>query len=209
MKNLLLVLLFVIPTALFSASPSCLAGMEVSLVDSKGKVVKSGKLNNRGQLTLDGIDDAVYTIRVTNNGKSCVLDKPTTGSFRGLPTGKRMHKPVSFKLSDQKGGHDVVSDRDAASGLATGKRTSGDFSSGRATGKRQHKPITTSKGLENSSTKSTSRGIVQEGEECDDGNLNDTEIAPKSLDGDCDSDVGISVTSKGNGKVEIKVTKTK
>lgn len=122
MKNLLLLLLFVLPTALFSASPSCLAGMEVSLIDANGKVFKSGKFDNKGELTLDGLEDVSYTIRLSNNGKSCNLDKPKSGSFSGLPTGKRQHRPVEFRISDQQGGGNLVSNRDAASGLATGRR---------------------------------------------------------------------------------------
>ncbi len=180
MKNLLLLLLFVLPTALFSASPSCLAGMEVSLVDANGKVVKSGKLDNRGQLTLDGLEDAVYTIRITNNGKSCVLDKPTTGSYRGLPTGKRMHKPITFKLDDQKGGHEVVSSRDAASGLPTGKR--------------QHKPVTITKELDKSSTKSsaTDHNSSRSNKTSNVADLDDGE------DQDCVG-IGLSVTVSGGG----------
>ena len=149
MKNIFLILLFVLPTALFSASPSCLAGMEVSLVDANGKVFKSGKFDTKGELTLDGLDDVAYTIRLTNNGKSCDLNKPKSGSFRGLPTGKRMHKPFTFKLDDQQGGDNLIAERDAASGLPTGKRTSGDISSGRATGKRQHSPAADNGGVDN------------------------------------------------------------
>ncbi|MER3330007.1 MAG: hypothetical protein RIF34_10550, partial [Candidatus Kapaibacterium sp.] len=173
MRNLLLILLFVLPTALFSASPSCLAGMEVSLVDDNGKLVKSGKFDRRGQLTLDGLEDAIYTIRLTNNGKTCELDRSTTGSFRGLPTGKRQHKPVSFKLSDQQGGDNLIIKRDAASGLPTGKR--------------QHKPVTVTKELDKSSTKSTATdhnssrsnktSSVAELDEGDDNDCDDAEFS--------------------------------
>ncbi|PKL80595.1 MAG: hypothetical protein CVV25_03575 [Ignavibacteriae bacterium HGW-Ignavibacteriae-4] len=124
MKNLLLVLLFVLPLALYSASPSCVAGSEVSLIDANGKVFKTGKFDNRGQLTLDGLDDAVYTIRLTKNGKSCNLDKPTAGNFSGLPTGKRMHKPITFKISDQQGGGNLLlASTEKESGRSTGNVT--------------------------------------------------------------------------------------
>lgn len=135
MKNLLLVLLFVLPVALYSASPSCSAGSEISLIDANGKVVKTGKLDSRGELTLDGLEDVVYDIKLSNKGKSCMLNKPTEGSFSGLPTGKRQHKPVTFRMSSQKGSEKIFrpttgtwvaaklkTERDAASGLATGRR---------------------------------------------------------------------------------------
>lgn len=120
-----------LPTAIFSATPSCLAGMEVSLIDANGKVIKSGKFDDKGELTLNGLGEASYSIRITKNGNSCILDKPKSGEYSGLPTGKRMHKPFVFSLSSQKGGDQVlekktaakiVSPRDAASGLPTGKR---------------------------------------------------------------------------------------
>ena len=125
MKNLLLVLLFVLPTALFSATPSCLAGMEVSLIDGNGKVIKSGKFDDKGELTLDGLGDASYSIRVTKNGKSCVLDKPKSGEYSGLPTGKRMHKPFSFKISEQKGGSSLL----PASNVKASSRSDGNVES--------------------------------------------------------------------------------
>lgn len=136
-------MLFVLPTAIFSATPSCVAGMEVSLIDANGKVIKSGKFDDKGELTLDGLGEASYSIRLTKNGKSCTLDKPKSGSFSGLPTGKRMHKPFLFSLSSQNGsdqilkkkkGGEIISPRDAASGLPTGKR--------------MHKPVTNNGGID-------------------------------------------------------------
>lgn len=177
MKNILLVLLFVLPMALYSASPSCLAGMEVSLVDANGKVVKSGKFDSRGQLTLDGLDDVAYTIRITNNGKSCNLDKPTTGSFRGLPTGKRQHKPITFRMSAQNGSAGVF--RPSSGTWATANKSSTrDAASGLPTGKRQHEPLKITKEIDKSSTKSSAS---------DDGE-----------DNDCD-DFEISVIFSGGG----------
>lgn len=141
MKAILLVLLFVLPIALYSASPSCAAGTEVSLIDSDGNIVKSGKFNSRGELTLDDLDDAVYTIRLTKNGKSCNLDKPTTGRFSGLPTGKRQHKPITFRMSSQEGSESIF--RPSSGTWATSNKSSSrDAASGLPTGKRQHKPLT-------------------------------------------------------------------
>ena len=188
MKNLLLTLLFVLPTALFSASPSCLAGMEVSLVDANGKVFKSGKFDNKGELTLDGLEDVAYTIRLSNNGKSCDLNKPKSGSFSGLPTGKRQHRPVEFKLIDQKGGDILVSNRDAASGMATGRR--------------QHKPVKITKDMDASTplTKATDYNSSRSNRTTSAANLED-----EGEDNDCDG-VEISVTVSGNGGGAGKAT---
>lgn len=104
MKNLLLLLFFVLPTALFSASPSCVAGMEVSIVDANGKVIKKGKFNNQGQLNLDGVKDVVWDVQISNNGKSIVLGVNKTK--------KRIDKstPLLFeaKLSNYKNGDDLL-----------------------------------------------------------------------------------------------------
>ena len=85
MKKLLLLLMFVLPTALFSASPSCVAGMEVSIIDANGKVIKKGKLNSQGRLSLSGVEDAVWDVKLTNNGKSVVLGINNTKGKRGNP----------------------------------------------------------------------------------------------------------------------------
>lgn len=151
MKKLFFFALLVLPVVLYSAVPTCLDGMEVSLLDSKGKVVKSGKFDSKGELTLDGLGDAVYTIRISNNGKTCVVNKPVSGEFSGLPTGKRMHKPIVFSLNAQEGGNQIWSpksnmSKDEQSGMATGKKSSRDAASGLATGRRMHKP--TSEGMD-------------------------------------------------------------
>jgi hypothetical protein len=104
MKNLLIILLLVLPFALFSAAPRCLEGVEVSVIDANGKVIKTGKLNSQGSLTLDGITEAVWDIKLTNNGKSIVLGVNNTK--------KRIDKstPLLFqsKISDYQDGDDLL-----------------------------------------------------------------------------------------------------
>jgi hypothetical protein len=195
MKNLILLIIFVLPMALFSAAPRCLDGLVVSLVDCNGKVVKTGKLNSQGKVTLDGADpDCAWDVKLSNNGKSIDLGVNKKK--------KRIDKssPLMFKakISDYKDGNDLKLRKKPGrtsskvsggnSGLATGKR-------GAAT-ETNHNTVRTNK----------KSGRVDEDDD-DDGVL--TEMASKTVDNDCDSDVGISVTSKGNGRVEIKVTKTK
>lgn len=139
MKKLIFFALLVLPVVMYSAVPTCLNGLEVSLLDSKGKVVKSGKFDSKGELTLDGLGDAVYTIRLSDNGKTCVVNKPTSGEFSGLPTGKRMHKPFVFRMSSQEGSAGIF--RPSSGTWATSNKSSSrDAASGMATGKRQHSP---------------------------------------------------------------------
>ncbi len=180
MKNLLILLLFVLPMTLFSASPSCVAGIEVSIVDTKGKVIKKGKLNSQGKLTLTGVGDVKWDVKLTNNGKSIVLGVNNTKG--------RIDKssPLLYqaKLSDYQDGDDLIlrkrpgrshSKDGGSSGLATGKR-------GAATD------------ANHNTTRSnrTSNAL-------DDDSDND------SIDDDCD-DATISVSEKGNGKIEIHIT---
>ncbi len=104
MKNLLIILIFVLPLALFSAAPRCLEGTVVSIVDANGKTIKSGKLNSQGSLTLDGVTDAVWDVKLTNNGKSIVLGVNNTKGRIDKAT------PMLFnaKISDYKDGDDLI-----------------------------------------------------------------------------------------------------
>jgi len=178
--------------ALYSASPSCAAGTEVSLIDANGKVFKTGKFDNRGQLTLDGLDDVAYTIRLSKNGQTCNLDKPTTGRFSGLPTGKRQHKPISFRMSSQNGSAGIF--RPSSGTWATANKSSTrDAASGLPTGKRQHEPVKIAKEIDKSSTKSSAS---------DDGEDNDCD--------DFEISVTVSVGGGGAGKAvfqDMTVTK--
>lgn len=79
------------------------------------------------------IPQAILTCRVTPTDNGCVITMENNvvsprDAASGLPTGKRMHKPMSFLVSSSDNSvTEVKSPRDAASGLATGKR--------------QHKPV--------------------------------------------------------------------
>ncbi|TNE35932.1 hypothetical protein EP342_01045 [bacterium] len=104
MKKFLVLTLLALPLALFAKLPSTVNQITVSLVNENGKVIKSGKFNSSGSLTLDGVEDATYSIRLTNGHNSCVLTKPERGDYSGLATGKRQHKPLSFVMGRQEGG---------------------------------------------------------------------------------------------------------
>lgn len=201
MKNLIIILLFVLPMALFSAAPTCLEGMEVSLVDCNGKVVKTGKLNSQGKVTLDGTDpDCMWDVKLTNNGKSVILgvNKASGGIDKATPIlyktsgGTDKATPVMYKnkLSEVKGGSEfMTSSHEAAhvvqqkSGLRAETTLDETNNAGRVDGS-----INTSRAnIKNQNKSSNNRN--GDHEDCDDAN--------------------ISVTSKGNGKVEIIVSTIK
>ena len=181
MKNLLLILMFVLPTTLFSASPSCVAGMEVSIIDANGKVIKKGKLNSQGRLSLSGVDDAVWDVKLTNNGKSVVLGINNTKGKRGNPlhnsNNNNAENPLyNSNISEVKGGSDLLVAHEAAHVIQQKKgrnnKSNGNINTSRANIKNQR----------------------LDADSDDDG-----------LDNDCD-DAQITVTDKGNGRVEITVT---
>lgn len=105
MKKLFILMLFALPLLLYSAVPTCVAGMEVSLIDANGKVVKSGKINSQGRLTLSGISNAPYDIKLTNNNKSIVLDKGGKGKVR---IDKSTPLLMKASLSDYQDGDDLL-----------------------------------------------------------------------------------------------------
>lgn len=195
MKNLLILLLFVLPMTSFSASPSCVAGIEVSIVDTKGKVIKKGKLNSQGKLTLTGVGDVKWDVKLTNNGKSIVLGVNNTKG--------RIDKssPLLYqaKLSDYQDGDDLIlrkrpgrshSKDGGSSGLATGKRgaaTDANHNTTRAKSTRA---------TDYNSSRSNRNSSVSALDDDDDGD---------TVDDDCD-DATISVSEKGNGKIEIHIT---
>lgn len=203
MKNMLLLLLFVLPTALFSASPSCVAGMEVSVVNTKGKVIKKGKLNRQGKLTLSGVKDANWDIKLTNNGKSILL---------GVNKKKKIDKssPLLFraKTSDYQDGDDLLlrkrpgrtSSKDGgSSGLATGKRG--------ASADANHNTTRTksTRATDYNSSRSNKNGRSNALDDDDDGDGLSTEMSRNGLDQDCDG-ADISVKANGKGKIEVHVT---
>ncbi len=195
MKNLLLVLLFVLPLALYSASPSCVAGIEVSIVDANGKVIKKGKLNSQGKLTLSGVKDANWDVKLSNNGKSIVLGVNKTKGRIDKST------PLLYqsKLSNYQDGDDLIlrkrpgrthSKEGGSSGQATGKRG--------AQSEAGMDETNNAKKLDanHNTTRSNQAGGIRAIDDDDDGD---------GLDDDCD-DASISVADKGNGRIEVHVT---
>lgn len=181
MKNLLLALLFVLPTALFSAGPSCVAGMEVSIVDASGKVIQTGKLNNQGKLTLNKVIVRGWDVKLTNNGKSIVLgvykkteeiDKATPILYKG-------------KISDFKDGSALLASHEAAHVVQQKNGSSGEAGIDETnSAERADANINTSRS-----------NIKQQNRSFGDGH----ETNQNS------SDATISVTDNGKGKVDIQV----
>lgn len=181
MKNLLQVILFVLPLTLFSAAPRCLDGMEVSLLDCNGKVVKTGKLNSQGRLELKGVKDDCWDIKLTNNGKSVVLGINNTKGKRGNPlhnsNNNNAENPLyKSKISEVKGGSDLLVAHEAAHVIQqkAGKnnKSDGNINTSRANIKNQRL---------------------------------DADSDNDGVDEDCD-DATILVTAKGDGKVEIQIS---
>lgn len=113
MKKLLVLSLLVLPLVLFAKLPKEVSQITVSLVNEKGMVVKTGKFNSQGSLTLDGVEDATYTIRLNNGNKHCELTKSKSGDHStGLATGRRQHKPLSFVMGEQVGGSGLCGQTD-------------------------------------------------------------------------------------------------
>lgn len=190
MKNLLLILLFVLPIALFSASPSCLEGMEVSIVDASGKVLKTGKLNSQGRLTLTGVENANWDIKLTNNKKSITLgiDKATPIMYKTAGKGGKA-TPIMYKnkLSDIKGGTDLLTSNHEAAHVIQQK--------GGLRSEASLEETNTSERAEGSIN--TSRSNIK--------NQNRNTNNSGNVDDDCD-DATIEVKSEDNGRVDIKVT---
>ncbi len=189
MRDLILLILFVLPLTLFSAAPRCLDGMEVSLLDCNGKVVKTGKLNKQGKLEFSGVKDVCWDIKLSNNGNSVTLGVNNTKGKKTNP----LHEPnntsgenplYESKISDIKGGSDlliahelthVVQQKAGSRGEASidetnsAERVQGNINTSRSNIKNQNKRTSNSDGLDN----------------------------------DCDGDIEISVTSIGKGRIKV------
>jgi len=165
--------------ALYSAAPSCLEGTVVSIVDAKGKVISSGKLNSKGSLTLkiggSGSDvdcawESANDIKLTNNGKSILLG---VNKKRG---GIDKSTPLLFKakISDYKEGSELLVSHEAAHVV------------------QQKGGVNTKANINTSRSNKKSQRL-------------DTDSDDDGLGDSCD-DATISVASKGDGRVEIHVT---
>lgn len=180
MKKLLILIGLTLPYLVFSASPACFSGIEVSLVDANNKVVKTGKFDSRGKLTLSGVGEATYDIKLTSNGKSIMLSSNNKGKIKRLDKSTPLLMKVS--LSDYQDGDDLLLRKrpgrthikDTGSGMSTGKRgMSQDYNSTRP-------------------NRSTSDALDPDS---DDDGLSDS----------C-KDAEITVTSKGKDQIEIHIT---
>lgn len=215
MKNLIVLLLISLPMVLFSAAPTCLDGMEVSLVDCNGKVVKTGKLNSQGKLTLDGADPAcAWDVKLSNNGQSIILEVNTAngGIDKATPImyktngdidkatpqlnkasgkgGKATPLMYNKKMSDVKGGSELMKSSHEAAHVV-----------------QQKSGLRAEAGLDETNSADRVEGNINTSR----GNIKNQNKRSNNGNGDledCD-DANISVTAKGNGKVEITVSTIK
>lgn len=190
MKNILFIILLVLPIALYSAAPRCLEGTVVSIVDANGKTIKSGKLNNQGSLTLDGVTDAVWDVKLTNNGKSIVLGVNNTKGRIDKAT------PMLFnaKISDYKDGDDLIL-----------RKRPGRTKYSNVTLERSEAGIDETNSSEKAEANiNTSRSNIKQQR-----NVADSDSDGDGLDDDCDgATVEVSTTTGRGGGVKITI-KTK
>jgi hypothetical protein len=191
MKNLILLIIFVLPMALFSGAPSCLDGMEVSLVDCNGRVIKTGKLNSQGRLELSGAKDVCWDIKLTNNGKSVVLGVNNTKGKKNNP----IHNPKNTsgenplyqsKISDIKGGSELLKSNHEAAHIVQQKNGSRSEASLEETNNAERVQGNINTSRANIKNKNKRNGISGEG-----------------FDNDCDDNIEISITSIGKGRIKI------
>ena len=200
MKNLIVLLLFALPMALFSAAPTCLDGMEVSIIDANGKVIQSGKLNKQGKLTLNKVEVRGWDVKLSNNGQSIILEvnKASGGIDKATPimykTNGDIDKatPIMYKnkISEVKGGSELMKSSHEAAHVVQQK-----------SGLRAEAGLDETNSSERAESNiNTSRSNIKNQNKRSNNGNGDLE--------DCD-DANISVTAKGNGKVEITVSTIK
>lgn len=188
----LIIALFILPLMLFAGGPSCFEGMEVSLIDANGAVIKSGKLDYKGKIFLVGVGDVAFDVKLTNKGKSVTLEvnKSSGGIDKSTPI---MYKatPLMYnkKLSEVKGGGELLKSAHEAAHVVQQKGGLG----GEA-------------GLDETNSSERADANINTSRS----NIKQQNRKGNNGDGteDCD-DANIIVTAKGNGKVEIQVTGTK
>jgi hypothetical protein len=185
MKNILLALLFMLPMALFSASPSCFEGMEVSIVDAGGKVIQSGKLNKQGKLTLNEVEVRGWDVKLSNNGESVVLGIMENPLYD--PKNTSGDNPLfQNKLSAVKGGKGLLKSYHEAAHVVQQKN-----------GTRGEAGIDETNSAERADANiNTSRSNIKQQNR----SFGDGHEVNQSFD-----DATISVKNKGKGKVEIEI----
>ena len=180
MKKLLLLFFIMLPMLLFSAVPRCLDGTVISLIGENGKVIKTGKLDKQGKLTLNGIKDTVWDIKLTNNGKSIVLGVNNTKGKRGSPLYESestvtANPLYNVKMSEVKGGGEFMRSSHEAAHVV-----------------QQKGGVNTKANINTSRFNKKSQRL-------------DTDSDDDGLSDSCD-DANISVVSRGDGIVEIHIT---
>lgn len=136
MKNLVKVLAFVFASMIFApamsvAQDNVIAGVEVQLVDSDGKTVSRCTTSPTGTCKFDVKSAGDYSLVVTEKqyqvAMRAIKSPDDTNDDSDDVSGKRSKKGYDAYMS--LASHEVVSPRDPASGLATGKRqpSSGDI----------------------------------------------------------------------------------
>jgi hypothetical protein len=72
-------------------------------------------------------NDRVCVVKITSSESGCdIIFNEASSTGEALPAAKRMHKPYVFSVSSGDNSiTEITSGRDAATGLATGKRTAG------------------------------------------------------------------------------------
>lgn len=193
MKKLIIALL-ILPIVLFAGDP--IPGIGITVEQSPNGVTKKGETNGRGEFIATGLKEGDYKITIEMNGVSCVIGDQVNEKIT-VPSTKSTAriKPIRIDLSSKsmylsKKGYDYYasssSNRDAASGLATGKR--------------KHKPVTITKEIDKSSTKSAAT-------DHNSSRSNKTSHTPvmdtDGLDNDCDGVVEITPMKGGQIKVRI------
>mgnify|MGYP002712130136 CR=1 FL=1 len=192
MKKVIVLLVFIVPLILFAGDP--IPGIDITVDQSPNGITKTGKTNGRGEFIATGLKEGDYKVTLEMDGVRCVIgDKvnekitiPSSNSTASI-------KPIRLELSSKsmylsKKGYDhyqASSTREAGSGMATGKR--------------QHKPMTITKELDKSSTKSS--GDYNSSRSNKGNSLSETNNG--GVDDDCDGVV--EITPMKGGELKIKV----
>ena len=193
MKRIVIFIFVAIPIVLFAGDP--IPGIDITVNQSPNGITKNGTTNGRGEFIAKGLEEGDYKVTIEMNGVRCVIgDKvnekitvPSTNSTANV-------KPIRLEISSRsmyisKKGYDYYASntRDAASGLPTGKR--------------QHKPVSLSKELDKSSTKSSSN---DHNSSRSNKTSSAADLDSDGLDDDCDGIV--EITPMKGGQIKIKVS---
>ena len=189
MKKLIIALL-ILPIVLFAGEP--IPGIDVKVEQISNGTSKTGKTNGRGEFIATGLKEGDYKVTIEMNGVSCVIGEQVNEKIT-CPSSQSTAsiKPIRIELSSKsmwlsKKGYDYYANktREAGSGMATGRR--------------QHKPVTVTKEIDKSSTKSS----AQDHNSSRSNKSNN--LADEGVDEDCDGEV--EITPMKGGQIKVKVT---